>query len=137
MRYLLDTGIWLRLSREPQTLPEDCCAALSAEAQVGISVVSLREVAWKAARGRLDLGQPTLTWLKTALTSQLVLLPLTPEIAADSVALPAFPVEDPYDQMIVATARQNGLTVVTTDRAWRRYPHAKILYYRPAPATAD
>jgi PIN domain nuclease of toxin-antitoxin system len=131
MRYLLDTGIWLRLSREPHTLPEACRSLLGAESQVGLSAVSLREVAWKEAHGKLNLGQPTLAWFKAALTSQIILLPLTPEIAADSAVLPAFPMDDPYDQMIVATARQRGLTVVTTDRAWRHYVHAKILYYKP------
>ena len=131
MRYLMDTGIWLRLSREPQTLPDTCRSLLSSEAQVGLSAVSLREVAWKVAHGKLDLGQPTLTWFKAALTGQVLVLPLTPEIAADSAALPAFPVEDPYDQMIVATARQHSLTALTTDRAWREYPHARILYYKP------
>ena len=131
MRYLLDTGIWLRLSREPDSLPETCRGLLRTEPEVGLSAVSLREVAWKAAHGKLDLGQPTGEWFKAALTRQLVLLALTPEIAADSAALPAFPVEDPYDQMIVATARQHGLTVVTTDRAWRHYPHARVLYYKP------
>jgi PIN domain nuclease of toxin-antitoxin system len=40
-------------------------------------------------------------------------------------------VDDPYDQIIVATARQPDLTVVTTDRAWRDYRHASILYYQP------
>ena len=137
MKYLLDTGIWLRLSREPETLPETCRALLSAEREVGLSEVSLREVAWKAAHGKLALGQPTLAWFKAALTEQLVLLPLTPEIAADSAALPAFPVEDTYDQMIVATARQHGITVVTTDRAWRHYPHAKVLYYRPTGVSSE
>jgi len=137
MRYLLDTSIWLRLSREPHTLPEACRALLLAEPQVGLSAVSLREVAWKAAHGRLDLGQPTLDWFYSALTSQLVILPLTPEIAAKSASLEAFPVDDPYDQMIVATARQHGLTVLTSDRAWRQYPHANILYYKPILARAD
>jgi len=137
MRYLLDTGIWLRLSREPDTLPGACRTLLSAETQVGLSAVSLREVACKAAHGKLDLGQATLAWFKAALTGQLLLLPLTPEIAADSAVLPAFPVDDPYDQMIVATARQTGLTVVTTDRAWRHYPHAKILYYKPVLGAAE
>jgi PIN domain nuclease of toxin-antitoxin system len=132
MHYLLDTGIWLRLSREPHTLPEACRILLGAEPQVGLSAVSLREMAWKVAHGKLNLGQPTLDWFKAALTNQVVLLPLTPEIAADSAALPAFPVDDPYDQMIVATARQHGLTVVTTDRVWRHYPHATILYYKPS-----
>jgi len=135
MRYLLDTGIWLRLSRQPDTLPESCLGLLRAEPKVGLSAVSLREVAWKAAHGNLELGQPTLTWFQAALTRQLAVLPLTPEIAADSAALPAFPVDDPYDQMIVATARIHGLTVVTTDRAWRHYPHAKVLYFRPTRTT--
>jgi PIN domain nuclease of toxin-antitoxin system len=99
---------------------------------VGLSAVLLREVAWKAAHGKLDLGQPALAWSNSALHSQLVLLPLTPEIAVDSAALETFPVDDPYDQMIVATAWQRNLAVVTTDRAWRHYPHAHVLYYKPA-----
>lgn len=56
MRYLLDTGIWLRLSRQPDTLPESCLGLLRAEPKVGLSAVSLREVAWKAAHGNLELG---------------------------------------------------------------------------------
>ncbi len=131
MHYLLDTGIWLRLSREPGTLPEGCRAALGTEPQVGLSAVSLREVAWKAAQGKLDLGEPTLRWFRKALTSQLAILPLTPEIAADSAGLEDFPVDDPYDQMIVATARQHDLIIMTSDRAWRDYPHAKVRYYKP------
>ena len=136
MRYLLDTGIWLRLSREPHTLPEACHDSLRKEPQVGLSAVSLREVAWKVARGKLSLGQPTLAWFNAALTNQLVLLPLTAEIAADSPVLPAFPVDDPYDQIVVATARQHNLTVVTSDRAWRHYDGARILYYKPILADA-
>lgn len=42
MRYLLDTGIWLRLSREPRTLPEACRTLLGSESQVGLSAVSSR-----------------------------------------------------------------------------------------------
>ncbi len=60
MQYLLDTGIWLRLSREPHSLSKACRTLLDAEPQVGLSAVSLREVAWKAAYGKLNLGQPTL-----------------------------------------------------------------------------
>jgi PIN domain nuclease of toxin-antitoxin system len=97
-----------------------------------LSCVSLREIAWKQAQGKLDLGKPLLAWFAAALTPQIRLFSITPEVAADSAALPNFPNNDPYDQMIVATARQNNLTVISNDDVWKNYAGAKILYFKPA-----
>lgn len=78
------------------------------------------------------LGKPLLAWLAAALTPQIQLLTITPEVAADSATLPHFPNKDPYDQIIVATARQSNLTIISNDDAWKNYPVAKILYFKPS-----
>ncbi len=130
MRYLLDSGIWFMFVCEPQRLPATALKTIEAESLVGLSCVSLREIALKAADGKLDLGTSVSTWLPKALVG-IEILTISPEIAADSVALPDFPNRDPYDQMIVATARFHGLTLVTSDRALENYKHAQVLYFRP------
>ena len=78
------------------------------------------------------MGKPLLAWLAVALSPQIRLLTITPEVAADSAALPHFPNQDPYDQMIVATARQNKLTIISNDEAWKNYAGVKILDLKPA-----
>ncbi len=132
MKYLLDTSVWLMLSQEPCRLPAKCVHLAQTQAELGLSCVSLREIAWKQAQGKLDLGKPLLAWLSAALTPQIRVLTITPEVAADSATLPHFPNQDPYDQMIVATARQNNLTIISNDDAWKNYPGARILYFKPA-----
>ena len=50
----------------------------------------------------------------------------------------SLPNQDPYDQMIVATARQNNLTLNSNDDAWKNYAGARILYFKPAaPKTTE
>jgi PIN domain nuclease of toxin-antitoxin system len=61
-----------------------CVKLAKTEAELGLSCVSLREIAWKQAQGKLDLGKPLLAWLSAALTPQIRLLTITPEVAADS-----------------------------------------------------
>ncbi len=134
MRYLLDSGIWFMFVREPERLPSTALQTIAAQPRVSLSCVSLREIALKAADGKLDLGTSLSAWLPGALNG-IEVLTISPDIAADSVALPAFPNRDPYDQMIVATARAHGLTLVTSDRALKKYPHARVLYFRPKNAS--
>ncbi|MBM3833191.1 MAG: type II toxin-antitoxin system VapC family toxin [Verrucomicrobia bacterium] len=131
VKYLLDTSVWFMLSQEPERLPDKCVQLAQTQAELGLSCVSLREIAWKQAQGKLDLGKPLLAWFSTALTPQIRLLTITPEVAADSAALPQFPNKDPYDQIIVATARQNKLTIISNDDAWKNYAGARILYFKP------
>jgi PIN domain nuclease of toxin-antitoxin system len=70
-------------------------------------------------------------WLKEAVAAHIHLLPLTPEIIADAMALPDFPVRDPADELIVATARVHKLTLLTTDSKLKSYRHARIRYFTP------
>jgi PIN domain nuclease of toxin-antitoxin system len=85
-------------------------------ATIGVSAISLWEIAKLAARRRLELAQPLDECLRQIETSSLwVVLALTGRIAAESTRLgTSFPA-DPADQLVVATARCHGLTLLTAD----------------------
>ena len=132
MTYLLDTNVWLYGANEPEKLPEDIQELLDERnAQFGLSAISLWEVGKKHQHGKLTLNQELGLWLRGAVAAHIQLLPLSPEIAADAMNLPNFPVKDPGDELIVATARVHKLTLLTSDTALKGYRHARIRYFKP------
>lgn len=132
MTFLLDTNVWLFGYFEPEVLPEEIKAILDQrDIQFGLSAISVWEAAKKHQIGKLELKQELSVWLKGALAAHIQLLALTPEIIADAMALPDFPVRDPADELIVATARVHKLTLLTTDTKLKGYRHARIQYFKP------
>ena len=82
------------------------------------STISLYEIGQKVCRGRWPDMEPHLLDLESLLArSAVTLLPLEPR-AALLAALLDWPHRDPFDRMIVATARMESLTVITSDRAF-------------------
>lgn len=134
MRYLLDTSVWLRGALREQTIPGEIRSILNPQSELlGLSVFSLWEAAQKHQQGKLRLPMELSTWLKQALPQQISVLPLTSEIIVESVRLPEFPNRDPADELIVATARIQQLTLLTTDRLLKDYPHIRVKYFKPLP----
>lgn len=132
MRYLLDTGTWLRGYFEPESVPSQHRRILANPRETfGLSAISLWEVGKKHQLGKLDLGRDLAGWFRNAMGGNVDVLPLAPEVVVDAMGLPAFPNRDPADELIVATARVHGLTLITTDRKLRGYRHAQISYFRP------
>lgn len=132
MKYLLDTGVWYRGIVASQTIPGDVRKILAdAEARFGLSAISLWEIGKKAQIGKLHLNLPVEGWLEAALSAQIQLLPLSPRVVGAAMTLPAFPNRDPADELIVATAKVHGLTLLTSDRALRTYRHVSIEYFKP------
>jgi len=130
--YLLDTSVWYRALTEPDTLPEDVNRILgNRDAQFGLSAISLWEIGKKNQIGKLPLQTDLLSWLRDAMGTDIVLLPMTPEIVAEAMRLPDFPNRDPADELIVATARVHSLTLLTTDTQLKDYRHAQIHYFTP------
>jgi PIN domain nuclease of toxin-antitoxin system len=85
------------------------------DARLFISAISPWEVATLARKGRLTFPIPVSEWMKLATTQPgLQLLPLTPAISVESAQLDGFH-GDPADRILVATARVEGLTLVTRD----------------------
>jgi PIN domain nuclease of toxin-antitoxin system len=62
------------------------------------------------------------------LTEGVIVKPLTPEIAAQSVQFsPAYP-QDPADRLIGATAQMEGLPLVTRDKKLRAHPQLQTIW---------
>ena len=121
MKYLLDTHIviwWLleerKLSRSHARLLERSERSGTA---VGLSALSLWEIAKLVERGRLELTQSLDDCVDQLETSSLIsVLPLTGRVAIESTRLGARFHSDPIDQIIAATARCHGLTLLTADK---------------------
>lgn len=84
---------------------------------VRVSVMSAWEIGMLESKGRIHLAMSCIEWVRNALaTPGLSLANLTTEIAVESSLLPGEFHGDPVDRMLVATARVNGMTLVTKDR---------------------
>ena len=124
MRLLLDTHAllwWLidedRFSREQLVRLER--AETEGEC-LGLSSISLWEIAKLAELGKISLHSSVDLLLdQIERHHRIEVLPLTARIALESTRLgPAFP-RDPSDQLIAATARVHGLSLLTADRRIR------------------
>lgn len=89
----------------------------SADNGVAISAITPWEIAMLENKGRLRLAREVGEWIRDALRTPAVrLLPISPEIAVDSVRLPGAFHPDPADRFIVATARQWSTPLMTADK---------------------
>jgi len=122
MRYLLDTHVMIWVLQEPAQLSTRVCNIL-AEAETGVlvSAASLWEAAIKQAVGKMKLPAPASEWLPYALERMRIdVLDITGRHALTAGSLPRLH-GDPFDRMLVAQAVMEKLTLVTRDKAIRRY----------------
>lgn len=116
---LLDTHVWIWLMEGDAHLTLKWQKIINEAASkhvVGVSAISVWEVAMLAKKGRIKLLSPVSTWVKEALSLPgISLFPLSADVAIESTALGDAFYGDPADQMIVATARIHRLTLLTRD----------------------
>ena len=116
MTYLLDTNAWLRWFHRPQELSPAVHKILNSQQTVGLSPMSIVEVAQKHAKGKLALPLPIDAWVAESMPKGRVrLLPISPAIALRAYEWPVDFHGDPADRLIAATAITHGLTLVTSD----------------------
>jgi PIN domain nuclease of toxin-antitoxin system len=94
---------------------------------LAISAITLWELASLFARGRLQ-AYGTVEASVRLLIEDLTVRPITPEIAALAAQFPDDYPRDPADRLIGATARAEGLTLVTKDENIRRSPLLKTVW---------
>jgi PIN domain nuclease of toxin-antitoxin system len=88
----------------------------ASEGGLGISDISLLEIAMLSKRRRIEISGPFLSWLESAVAhSRIVIHPMTPEIVFESTLFPDR-LSDPADRVIAATAKCLGIPLVTKDR---------------------
>lgn len=132
MPTLLDTHAWIWWVTADRRLSKPARRAIEqgvADEALWLSLISVWELAKKVEKGQLVLDRPVDEWLDAATARPgLHLAELTRPILVESCRLPQpFP-GDPADQIIVATARQQGADLVTKDRQIRRYPQVKSIW---------
>ncbi len=116
MKLLIDTHIWLHSVLAPRRVGRKIRAALdNPRNEAWLSPISIVELILLVRSGRIrTVGDPGL-WARNALAStSLIEAPLTHEIAieCDNFEIPG---ADPFDRVIVATARVLDMTLVTHD----------------------
>ena len=125
---ILDTHIWVWHVQGDSRLTPAQQKAISDADKIGIPAVALWEVAKAVSLGRLTLPIDVKAWLTAALGDHNVeLLPLSIDIAVKSTQLPGLFNKDPFDQLIVATARVFDRTLVTSDVDILGYKHVKVV----------
>jgi len=109
---------------EPSRLSRAATGAIRAaqgQGGVGVSAITLWELASLVARGRIQ-AYGTVDASIRLLIEGVVVQPITPEIAALAAQFPdTFP-KDPADRLIAATARAEGIGLITGDEKLRGSP---------------
>ena len=123
MTYLLDTGVWLWSVGDPSRISRkarDVMADVSHE--VFLSAVTSWEVAIKAASGKLHLPEPPDLYVPRRMASQgLRPLAVSHEHALTVFALPVYD-RDPFDRLLIAQAKVEGMTLISAEKIFDRYP---------------
>jgi PIN domain nuclease of toxin-antitoxin system len=112
----LDTQVVLWWVWGDGRLSDELRLLLKDEPDVYISPVSVWEIAIKQAKGKL----PGPVDLAERATSEFTELPVTAQHAIAAGRLPRVH-EDPFDRMLIAQARCEGLTLVSSDEAIHKY----------------
>ncbi len=122
MRYLLDTHtfLWWNLGSPQLSL---ICRALveDQDNEIYLSAGSAWEIAIKVQIGKLALPEsPNQYVLGRAVLNGFRLLPIAADHALDTYALPLLH-RDPFDRILVAQSRIEGLPILTADPLISQY----------------
>lgn len=131
MRFLLDTHVWIWLLDCPERLSAGAAQAINRDdaGVFGVSDISSWEVARKESLGKLKLSLASRVWLSRASTAPgIEMLRVDADVSWESCHLPGNFHRDPADQIVVATARLHGLTVITRDERLLRYDGVETLW---------
>lgn len=119
MRLLLDTHVLIWAASDPDRLaPAARQAILAPRNDLYVSPISIWEISIKQSLGRIDFPLDDIEGVLDALGLEVLAISVAHAVAAGS--LPRHH-NDPFDRMLVAQARCEGLRLVTADAAMRSY----------------
>ncbi len=122
MRLLLDTHIVLWAAGFERTLAPAVAAAIDGADAAYVSAASTWELAIKQALGQIELIAPLSDIVRT---NNFDPLPVTLAHAEAVAGLPLHH-RDPFDRLLIAQARIEGLTLLTADRKFAPYGGALL-----------
>lgn len=128
---LLDTHALVWAVADSKRLSRPAAAAIrkarAEEDGLAIAAITLWELAALVARGRIQ-AYGTVEASVRLLIEGVIVKPLTAEIAALATQFAEDYPRDPADRLIGATARAEGLTLITRDEMIRRSPLLRTVW---------
>lgn len=125
-RLLLDTHTILYALGQPERLGAAARAAYLSQAELYFSIASLWEMAIKCSLGKLTLPVTLKTLAEHHLIDQGIrCLPLSIPHLMEVQQLP-FHHRDPFDRLLIATARAEKLSIASADAAFDAYGVERI-----------
>ena len=121
MNLLIDTHAVIWFITEDDQLPDHAKALIEeANNTCFVSIASLWEMAIKYSLGKLDLKADLKRIFELIDQSGLTILPITPaHILTNSVL--DFHHRDPFDRLMIAQAKSEGLTLISKDKEFYNY----------------
>lgn len=126
---MLDTHALIWAVADTKRLSPKAAAAIRAHKDAGlvIAAITLWELAMLVTRGRIQ-AFGTVDASVRLLTEGTIIKPITAEIAAIAVQLPREFPQDPADRLIAATARAEGLPLITHDERLQQSPLIQTIW---------
>jgi PIN domain nuclease of toxin-antitoxin system len=127
---LLDTHVLIWARDDSKRLSRAAVSTIRRARHDGglaISAITLWEVASLFASGKLQ-AYGTVEGSVRLLIEDVIVRPITPEIAALAAQFPDDYSRDPSDRLIGATARAEGMTLITRDEKIRRSPLLRTVW---------
>jgi PIN domain nuclease of toxin-antitoxin system len=124
LRLLLDTHVLIWAMQQPERLSPTARTALAdRQNEIFVSAASVWEIAIKVASGRLAFPVAAIDIMLAEMGFGVV--EIAPRHAVELLALPRLH-GDPFDRMLIAQARAEGLTLVSDDAMIRQYDVALL-----------
>ena len=132
MKYLLDTHTWIWWHMNPKNLSQKVKRLIrdtSKYDELLLSAISPWEFSKLLEKKRIGISCDPEDWINRALDMpKLRLVPLSPVLAYHSTVLPKPFHNDPADQIIVASAREENAAILTKDERILIYKHVRSLW---------
>lgn len=131
-KYLFDTHTWIWWNADPSKLSSKVKTLLKNPNnydELLISAISVWELCKLVEKGRLEIACDLQEWIEISFDIlKLRLVALSPVVSYKSTILPGEFYDDPADQIIVATAREEGAIILTKDKRIENYSFVKTLW---------
>ena len=125
--YLLDTCAFIWAVQENPNLSSSVLNILAGDDEVYVSMATFWEIAVKQTTGKLDLNKDCFELGEICRAEEVSILPLELAYLERIKRLPLIH-KDPFDRLIIATAIERGLTLLTSDSQIIKYPDVKTLW---------
>ena len=122
MKCLLDTSVWLWSLTTLERLNDKARDLLSnGEDEFYLSAASSWEIVIKAALGKLRLPEPAASYIPRRMARQGIRPLSVTHIHVLAISDLPLHHSDPFDRLLIAQARAEGMTILTADLAFEPY----------------